>query len=267
MGRMDYMLGSTTRLAATRRLLVRAFIVLMVVPFFLQRGPTAHHALAQPMSIPAATTNPYWAGYVKYSSPGYVAVSAVWTVPHVTCSGKTDSSVYVWLGEGGYLQGIADPLLQAGTASECMGGRAMYRAFYEWYPGIYATDFPVTLSPGDAVSASVVETQWGVWTLTATDLSDKSSSSITAAVPVDARTADFVVERPTECSMVDCLQLPLAHFAPITFRSIRTLAAPGTAEITIPIALQSEAGGPPLAVPAASRGSPDTLSVLWRGER
>ena len=43
------------------------------------------HTLAQPIPVPAATTNSYWAGYVATQRVPYTAVQASWTVPVTAC--------------------------------------------------------------------------------------------------------------------------------------------------------------------------------------
>lgn len=234
-------------------------------------GPGARHvshAIAQPLPVPAGSTNPYWAGYVMTSTPGYVAVRATWTVPRVPCPTIPlhDATVYAWVGEGGYVDGISDPLIQTGTASDCFLGAPRYHAFYEWYPGIYATDFPIALAPGDSVTASVVETQWGVWTLTIRDDTNRQQSAVSTTARVDARSAEFIVERPTVCAGTNCGQADLARFRSLTFRDIQTLDAPGTPSVRTAIAL-TDGGQRKLAVPARTPSLQRSFSILWRNNR
>lgn len=234
-------------------------------------APVAGHVsrtIAQPLPVPAGSTNPYWAGYVMTTTPGYVAVRATWTVPRIPCLAvrARDATVYAWVGEGGYVDGISDPLIQAGTASDCFLGAPRYHAFYEWYPGIYATDFPVAVSPGDSVTASVVETQWGVWTLTFRDNTNRQQSAIATAAHVDARSAEFIVERPTVCAGTNCGQPDLARFHSLTFRDVQTLAAPGTPPVRTAIALV-DGGQRKLAVPARTPSLQRSFSILWRNNR
>src|SRR5579885_3140513 len=111
-------------------------------------GTHTDRTLAQPIPVPAATTNDYWAGYVVIGQGPYSSITATWTVPATTCGGTgPTSTAYTWIGVGGYLEGLESPLIQAGTAVDCITGIPRYHAFYEWYPGIYATDFPLTIRP------------------------------------------------------------------------------------------------------------------------
>lgn len=256
--------GSRLRLPG---LLVRLGIICLLLLTF----PTGHHsshAIARPLPVRAGSTNQYWAGYVMTSSPGYVAIRATWTVPRIPCptSPVHDATVYAWVGEGGYVEGISDPLIQTGTASDCFLGMPRYHAFYEWYPGIYATDFPIAIAPGDSVTASVVETQWGVWTLTVRNNTNGQQSAVATTARVDARSAEFIVERPTVCAGINCGQTNLGRFHSVTFRDVQTLADPGTPPIQTAIALV-DGGHRKLAVPGRMPSLRHSFSVLWRNSR
>lgn len=228
-------------------------------------APVVSHAIAQPVPVAASSTNPYWAGYVMTSTPGYVAIRATWTVPRIPCAIQHphDATVYAWVGEGGYVDGISDPLIQAGTASDCFLGTARYHAFYEWYPGIYATDFPIGIAAGDNVTASVVETQWGVWTLTLRDDTNGEQYAVSTTAAVDARSAEFIVERPTVCVGANCGQVALGRFRSVTFRDVQTLADPGTRPKQTSLALVN-GDHRKLAVPGRTPSVSRSFSVLWR---
>jgi hypothetical protein len=220
------------------------------------------HTWAEPIPVPAASTNTFWAGYVATNGP-YAHVQASWTVPAIPCSARSasNSTTYIWIGEGGYLEGLASPLIQAGTGSDCVSGMVRYHAFYEWYPGIYATDFPLDVRAGDQVSVRLQETQPDYWIVSFRD-DTTGSSSVTATVfHADTGSADFIVERPTLCDATSCDQLALSRFGSVTFRdaSVRGpdghLAPPHS---PLAIALVDPSGERELAVPARA------LSVLWR---
>lgn len=228
----------------------------------------ASHAVAQPLPVAPGSTNQYWAGYVMTSTPGYVAIRATWTVPRIPCPSvrPRDATVYAWVGEGGYMDGISDPLIQTGTASDCFLGVPRYHAFYEWYPGIYATDFAISIAPGDSVTASVVETQWGIWTLTVRDATTRQQGSVSTTARVDARSAEFIVERPTVCAWMNCGQAGLARFRDLTFRDVQTLAAPGTRPVRTAIALV-DGKRHRLAIPALTPSLRRSFSILWRNSQ
>lgn len=227
-------------------------------------------ALAQAVAVPAAASNAYWAGYVATARGPYSAVRATWTVPAVPCSPRSpkDSTVYVWIGEGGYVRGLASPLIQAGTASDCLGGIPRYHAFYEWYPGIYATDYPLTVHPNDTVTATIEQTEVNYWTLTMRDETTGMRSTTATFYAADVGSADFVVERPTVCSGLNCGQVGLARFDRVTFLHAQTWSAPAYAFRDVgqaaPIALRDAGSSQLLAQPGRMIAPTPGLSVLWR---
>jgi Peptidase A4 family len=227
--------------------------------------------IAQPIPVPAATTNDYWAGYVMTGSAPYHGVHASWTVPATRCSGNRGSSTaYVWIGEGGYVRGMMSSLIQAGTASDCLNGVPRYHAFYEWYPGIYATDFPVQVQVGDRVTLRVDQPQPGYWTLALYDETSGARSETATVYNADTDSADFIVERPTLCTGWSCNQIPLGRFDSVTFRDAAIGAAsgdlrpnPGAAGVES-IALTNPDSQRTLAVPGRVRTQSGDLSVIWQ---
>jgi len=236
------------------------------VVWFLQPAAPPH-AVARAVPVPAATSNPYWAGYIATGLAPYTAIRASWTVPAVSCQGAAvaDSTAYAWIGEGGYLQGLASPLIQAGTASSCLAGVPQYDAFYEWYPGIYATDFPIVVRPGDSLTIRIEEAQPDYWLLSVLDSATGQRSTTATFYHTDTGSADFVVERPALCAST-CDQVPLARFGAITFSQIQTRDARGVThegvQGAMPIALADPATENVLALPG--RAAKGTLAVLWR---
>ncbi|MBV9280997.1 MAG: hypothetical protein JOZ41_13025, partial [Chloroflexi bacterium] len=200
--------------------------------------PRTSHTLAQAVPVPAATTNAYWAGYVAAGDGPYTSVEATWTVPAASCpaTGTLAATAYEWIGEGGYLRGLASPLIQAGTGAACAGGGPTYHAFYEWYPGIDATDFPVEVHPGDVVTVRIEERQSDDWVLSFHDLRTDARSATAVFFQADTGSADFVVERPTVCGPSGCGQVALARFQPVTFRDIRLTEGSGRIDSGLPTA-------------------------------
>ncbi|GAC1623669.1 MAG: hypothetical protein NVS4B2_00770 [Chloroflexota bacterium] len=232
---------------------------------------TGTRALAQAVPIQTSFTNAYWGGWVATESGPFSAVRATWSVPTVPCAAAShaDATTYVWIGEGGYLRGLASHLIQAGTASDCLGGAPRYHAFFEWYPGIYATDFPLTVRPGDTVSAKIEQTEMNYWTLTMTDDTTGETSTTATYYAADTGTADFVVERPTLCTAWSCGQVPLARFGQVNFLKAQTWSAPAYAFKAVahpqPIALHDPSTNRVLALPGRTTTGSGALSVLWRG--
>lgn len=226
--------------------------------------------LAQPVPVRAQSTSTFWSGFIATAQAPYTGVQARWTIPSVGCASRRMSTAYVWIGEGGYLRGLLSPLIQAGTASDCLNGRPHYHAFFERYPGGFAQDFPMDLAAGDTVSVLVTETQPDFWLLTVRDQTRGSSGSTTAQLAADTGSADFVVERPTVCQAWTCDQVPLARFKSVTFQNIQVSAAqgklaPGVRGL-IALALTGDESQRVLAVPA-DPGNNQGLSVIWKQAR
>lgn len=229
----------------------------------------SRQAVARPIPIPAATTNAYWAGYVSTERGPYTAVRASWTVPSTSCTNSVPSSAaYVWIGEGGYVQGLSSPLIQAGTGVDCFAGMPSYHAFYEWYPGIYATNFPITVRAGDTMTVDIEEARPDYWLLSVRDETSGAKSAISTFYRADTASVDFIVERPTFCTESGCQQASLARFGTVTFTDLRVRSVLGEdlsrLPSALPIALTDPATDKILAVPGWAPTPPSTLSVLWR---
>lgn len=255
---------------ARPHVLVGVTVGLIVAHLLLSPGSAARSREGQPVPVAAASNDDYWGGYVATRGP-YSSVAASWTVPSVPCkSGSAGmSTAYVWVGEGGYLQGVASRLIQAGTASDCISGVARYHAFYEWYPGIYASDFPLDVRSGDTVSVRISQGAPGYWTLELRNATTGQRSTTATLETIDSGSADFIVERPTVCSGdAACDQLPLAKFGSVTFRDARVTDEHGVsldpALGATSMALVNPRNGRVLALPATDRSSRRELAVLWR---
>ncbi len=66
---------------------------------------------------------------IQNRSPVVSSVSASWTVPQINLS-ENNTFSSVWVGIGGYGE---NTLIQTGTAQECINGKFVYYAWYEWY--------------------------------------------------------------------------------------------------------------------------------------
>jgi Peptidase A4 family len=190
--------------------------------------------LAAFAALPAAaasagtTTSANWAGYaVHRTGVRFRSVSAVWTIPTVTCgSGSAYSAA--WVGLGGYHTNAA-ALEQAGTESDCSAsGRARYSAWYELVPQTSRT-IRMTVDAGDQMAVRVSVSGARV-TVRLRDLTRGTAFTRTlTATAVDTTSAEWIVEAPSECSGTRCRVLPLATFADTTFSSARATSATGHA--------------------------------------
>jgi Peptidase A4 family len=134
-----------------------------------QSGPAA--ATPPPASAGTGTQIPgiyeyseNWAGYVVDSTSTVTAVHGEWTVPSVNCSGNPDGHFAAWVGIGGD-DGVSE-LLQTGTSSDCVGGSAVYFAWWELVPMSpnRSTVFGgLSIHPGDRMKSDVFQTSSGSW--------------------------------------------------------------------------------------------------------
>ena len=92
-----------------------------------------------------------WAGYLA-SHGRFTSVSATWTVPAVRATSDPSATASFWVGLDGR---DSRSLQQIGTTSGMMGGAPYYGVWWEMLPGP-AVDVPLTIAPGDTVTASVV---------------------------------------------------------------------------------------------------------------
>ena len=197
----------------------------------------ASAAAAASARTPTHAVSSNWAGYVALpgAATRFSAVSATWTAPSVTCARGHASYSATWVGLGGYRES-ANALEQAGTNADCSsGGRAVYSSWYELLPAA-----PVSLSlsihPGDVVSASVTLRARHV-TLRVRDITSGQRFSATLrAAAVDASTAEWIVEAPSECSSENaCVPLPLSDFGTVAFSGASASARGHTGAIADPL--------------------------------
>src|SRR5258708_11590544 len=94
-----------------------------------------------------------WAGYAVQTSlnspqSGVVSdVSGQWTIPTVSCLGKTSTYSSAWVGIDGYSNGTVE---QTGIEQDCINGRPNYRAWFEMYPH-YSRTLRFSVKAGDTL--------------------------------------------------------------------------------------------------------------------
>ena len=175
--------------------------------------------------LPAGTVravSPHWAGYVA-TGGSFTEVHATWTQPRVRCD-RPVSSASFWIGLGG-ATGNATGLEQVGTSADCSANfLPSYSAWYELIPVPAApVELPITVSPGDALSAEVTVRE-GAVTLAIRNLTTGEASSIESVVDdVDLSSAEWIAEAPSVCVM-HCATLPLADFGAVSFRQASAVA-------------------------------------------
>jgi hypothetical protein len=191
---------------------------------------------------PAAQCSAFynWAGYAvcmpvaACAGPSYAAVPGAvsyvagsWTVPKVTssfgssCSDRENTwfDSVVWIGIDGY---ISPTVEQTGTGSDCFFGQTQYFAWYEFFPSMPSEVIvPVTVDPGDSISASVSCGGTPPSAVTcSTTLTDKTNgqSFTSPSTPVpgaDLQSAEWIEEN----SFYDETYLSLTPTTPVLFTS------------------------------------------------
>jgi Peptidase A4 family len=163
-----------------------------------------------PLFHSVATTSTNWSGYAaetNLNSPqaaAFTAVSGSWTVPTVTGSGTSYSSI--WVGLDGYSSSTVE---QIGTDSDLVNGVPTYYAWYEMYPSDSVTVTTLTINPGDKISASVNYTGTNLFSLNLADANTGKSFITTQTLKNAQRSsAEWIVEAPSSNFGV----LPLANF-------------------------------------------------------
>lgn len=185
-------------------------------------------ALLTPPASAATTVSANWAGYVAAprASARFSSVSGIWRQPAASCTLGRASFAAVWVGLGGYGEGVAS-LEQIGTDANCSAdGHAAYASWFELLPADPVA-VKLKVSPGDLLAASVTMSGRHV-TLRIRNLTTGARFSTTRhyAHP-DGSTAEWIVEAPSSCSGQGvCTTLPLADFATVPF-SIATASVRG----------------------------------------
>ncbi len=157
-------------------------------------------------------TSSNWSGYAAYGANGsFNSVSASWVQPAVSCTSTNTYSSF-WVGLDGYNNSTVE---QLGTEADCSSGSPSYYAWYEMYPhpGFYVDT--VAVHVGDHLSASVVASVSGRYTLSINNLTTgKHFSTAQKANSAKRASAEVVVEAPWNGGT-----LSLANFGTASFTS------------------------------------------------
>ena len=158
-----------------------------------------------------AAVSENWAGYAAAGTAGgFTQVSASWSEPAVTCTAdQTFSSFWVGLDGDG-----TSTVEQTGTEADCADGAASYQGWFEMFPAA-PVFYSETVTPGDAMSASVVANGGGSFTLTLTD-STQGWTKVTSETSDTAQlgSAEIIAEAPSDGNGD---VLPLSNFGAVTF--------------------------------------------------
>ena len=134
--------------------------------------------------------NSNWGGYAATGS--FSSVSGSWVEPSVTCN-STNDLFAPWVGIDGFDSSTVE---QTGVQTDCSSGSPVLSGWYEMYP-----DAPVyfsnSVSEGDTITASVVNTSGSNYQLTLTDNTKGWSHTVNQSLSASDASAEAVIESPT----------------------------------------------------------------------
>jgi hypothetical protein len=202
----------------------------------------------------ATSTN--WSGYAATGPKNsFTSVSSNWVEPTGKCSSSASYSSF-WVGLDGATDGTVE---QTGTSVDCSGGSPQYYAWYEMYPK-FPKQLPLTISPGDHISASVTTDGAGNFTLKLSDTTTgKHFSTTKTLASAKLKSAEVIAEAPSSGSTGQVL--PLTNFGKANFSNAQVNGANlGT---TNPLKITMvQNNGNPKATPSAITGG-NAFSVTW----
>jgi len=155
----------------------------------------------------SAVSSSNWSGYADDDTSGnaYSEVSGTWVEPSITCGAQEQSLAAFWVGIDGYSDSTVE---QDGTLAQCDDGSIFYYTWWEMYPTNTAQIIGTTVSPGDTIVASVVQSGAN-YTLSLTDASDSADSFTTTQSCTDCTnsSAEWIAEAPTSVSSNEIVSL------------------------------------------------------------
>ena len=186
-------------------------------------------ALTAPSAALAdASLSTNWAGYaVHRAGVSFRNVTATWTEPAAACNPPNPTWEATWVGIGGYNRN-SRALEQIGTELDCNGsGGSRSAAWYEVVPAP-SKRIGLTIRPGDTISASVTVVGRRVTLRIADRTRHESFSKRLTVRSVDVRSAEWIVEAPSGCSIDNkCSTLPLTDFGTESFTSASATTTKG----------------------------------------
>ncbi len=167
-----------------------------------------HGLVPQGLSQFHDSTN--WSGYAETGAKGsYTSVGGSWTVPKASATSGRSTYSSAWIGIDGATN---SSLIQTGTDTEYVNGKAHYDAWWEILPADAKVIPSLTISPGDSMTGLITKGSPS-WTITITDNTTKKSFTILKAYTGPATSIDWIVERPE----VNGSQSSLARYGSVTF--------------------------------------------------
>jgi len=235
----------------------------------LEHRPMKFHRVR----VDATVESENWSGYAV-TGTGFTKALGSWTVSTVNCRTTPNTYAAFWVGIDGYSSATVE---QTGTIAICQGTRAIYYAWYEFYPAGSVEITSVPIAPGNKISAEV-SYNGTEFTTTLTNETTGLSSSHSARVRGAARSsAEWIAEAP--CCTSSGGILPLADFGTSSFgleyTGILDTNFATETSLSGPISdfggdvqeiVMATSGGANEAVPTALTDGGSSFQVSWKSE-
>jgi len=212
-------------------------------------------------------TSPNWSGYAKTGGPGaFLMVTGEWTVPTVSSDGGDHSST--WIGIDGFAN---DNLIQTGTEQDVGFFGPNYYAWWEVLPD-ELVEIPHPVSPGDHMIAVIhligipAPGSPMEWRITLNNATKNWHFSKVVTYSGDLTSAEWIVERPTECGFFSCSLTSLADYGQAAFDVFDTV------NNISPVLVPSESitltqGDKALSTPSDPDGDQDGFTVAYGAQK
>jgi hypothetical protein len=142
---------------------------------------------------------------------GFTSITGSWVIPQIPAqNGLTGDAT--WIGIGGV---TGTDLIQTGTQAltNVNGSAVTYQAWYETLPG-YSQPIPITVNPGDSITASITEQTQNQWTIMLRDNTNKQNFQTVVTYNSSSSSAEWVEEMPSQSNGAF---IPLDNFGTIQF--------------------------------------------------
>jgi hypothetical protein len=175
------------------------------------RGYTAEQATNPGLNVGRSLNiSNNWAGYVATGGT-FTSVSGSWNVPHVSATGTSADAT--WVGIGGT---TGNNLIQTGTQAVANNnGQVSYQAWYEMLPA-NSQKIPLTINPGDSITASIVQQSANKWTISLSDGTTGQNYQTTVTYAASLSSAEWIEEMPVRGRTF----IPLDNFGSVQFSTL-----------------------------------------------
>jgi hypothetical protein len=154
-----------------------------------------------------------WAGYIA-TGGAFTSVTGSWVVPQVNTTGP--SSDATWVGIGGT---SSNELIQTGTQAVVSdNGQVNYQAWYEMLPA-NSRKIPLTINPGDSITASLTQQSANIWTISLHDISTGKNYQTNVTYASSLSSAEWIEEMP----FLGRSFMPLDNFGSVQFSDLSTV--------------------------------------------